>query len=385
MSFILPLFLISNTRLVSPGGSYGNFTKESDVFSLGMILYFMCFSRLPYLGSDPRHEENEDLTALRAEISAWKGLTNTSELRSDLPDRLYSDLKTLISPDPSLRPSAEAILFGIGIGITNDVDVSPRRRSMSPSKSPGASTIPSATAPLPSNPYDTNALLSFQRISPVADTPPRSKSTSPVNGHSSSSSSSANPKIAKSDYGTTTRNGISKFKTAGKLSTSGHTRQRSLLSEEPITIDSLPPSPIAEDYAELPDAHRTSSSGSVILRPRLSTSSSPPIPVVTEPLLLPAPERTIWNMLLWSRARGTSTSELVGVQMTIKVALFLLKVAVMTQPCGSTAVKDEIFWPLMAMAGVDLVLPFLSTTLILAVVHFAIVETLRWRGGLCAY
>lgn len=301
----------------------------------------MCFGQLPYIGSDARNEENEDLTALREEISAWKGLSDTSQLRSDLPDRLYNDLKTLISPDPSLRPSAEDILLGIELGIGEDV-ASPSRQSMSPSKaplSPGTNKpTPSAGAPLPSNPYDPNSLLSFRRISPVADTPPCSKSTSPVNGSSA-------PKITTTDYGTS-RNGSLKPKDKIHLSTSGHVRQRSLLSEDPITIESLPPSPIAEDYEEHTlgrDARRSLSSGSVILRPQ---ARSPP-PAVSDPLLLAAPA---WIVHPWRR-RG---SQLAGLGMAGKVVLFLLKVGIMTRPCGSSAVRGWVYYPLMALAGVDL-------------------------------
>lgn len=80
----------------------------------------MCFGKLPYVGADSVNEENEDLDALREEISAWQGLDEQERLRTDLPERLYHSLKTLINPDPKQRPSAEEILFeiknGVGIG-----------------------------------------------------------------------------------------------------------------------------------------------------------------------------------------------------------------------------------------------------------------------------
>jgi serine/threonine protein kinase len=102
---------------VTPNGEYQNFTTKSDIFSLGMILHFVCFGKLPYHGADQFNEENEDLDALREEISAWKGLNENDRLRTDLPERLYHSLNTLISPDPTLRPSAEDILVGIEMGI----------------------------------------------------------------------------------------------------------------------------------------------------------------------------------------------------------------------------------------------------------------------------
>lgn len=98
---------------VTPDGGYENFTAKSDIFSLGMILYFMCFGNLPYLGADMVNEENENLDTLREEIMAWPGLGERTGLRPDLPERLYQSLKALISPDPSVRPTAEEILMGI--------------------------------------------------------------------------------------------------------------------------------------------------------------------------------------------------------------------------------------------------------------------------------
>ncbi|KAI9715452.1 MAG: hypothetical protein M1812_005928 [Candelaria pacifica] len=102
-------------RRDNPDGAFGNFTTKSDIFSLGMILYFMCFSRLPYTNADI-NEENEDLDLLRDEISDWSGFDEESRVRSDLPDKLYRFLKRLLSFDPALRPTTEEILLGIKTG-----------------------------------------------------------------------------------------------------------------------------------------------------------------------------------------------------------------------------------------------------------------------------
>ena len=94
-------------------GVYGNFTRKSDIFSLGMILYFLCFARLPYSHADLLNEENEDLDRLRDEITTWSGLHEERKLRPDLPEQLYTFLRRLLSLDPEERPTAEAILLGI--------------------------------------------------------------------------------------------------------------------------------------------------------------------------------------------------------------------------------------------------------------------------------
>jgi serine/threonine protein kinase len=99
----------------TPGGTFGNFTTKSDVFSLGMIVYFMCFGKLPYSTADV-DEEKEDLEQLRAEISSWPGFDDENRVRDDLPDRLYKFLKRLLALNPNDRPSTEDILHGIRAG-----------------------------------------------------------------------------------------------------------------------------------------------------------------------------------------------------------------------------------------------------------------------------
>ena len=91
-------------------GRYGNFTTKSDIFSLGMILYFMCFGTLPYRSANAIQEELEDFDELRAEISGWQGFQDERRERPDLPSRLYTLLKRLLSLSPAERPSASEIL-----------------------------------------------------------------------------------------------------------------------------------------------------------------------------------------------------------------------------------------------------------------------------------
>ncbi|KAK4130607.1 kinase-like protein [Trichocladium antarcticum] len=94
-------------------GRYGNFTTKSDVFSLGMILYFMCFGRLPYINANSVHEELEDIDQLRAEISGWKGFQDERKERPDLPSKLYQLLKKLLSVNPAERPTANEVLYAM--------------------------------------------------------------------------------------------------------------------------------------------------------------------------------------------------------------------------------------------------------------------------------
>ena len=80
VSYCAPEVLRKDSR-----GRYGNFTTKSDIFSLGMILYFMCFGRLPYQSANAVQEELEDIDQLRAEITDWKGFQGERRERPDLP------------------------------------------------------------------------------------------------------------------------------------------------------------------------------------------------------------------------------------------------------------------------------------------------------------
>ncbi|KAJ4292877.1 putative serine/threonine-protein kinase iks1 [Collariella sp. IMI 366227] len=95
-------------------GTYGNFTTKSDIFSLGMILYFMCFGRLPYLNANSVNEELEDIDQLRAEISHWKGFQEERKERPDLPAKLYQLLKKLLAVNAADRPTAKEVLGAMG-------------------------------------------------------------------------------------------------------------------------------------------------------------------------------------------------------------------------------------------------------------------------------
>ncbi|SMR44549.1 unnamed protein product [Zymoseptoria tritici ST99CH_3D1] len=101
-------------------GALGNFSVKSDIFSLGMVVYFMAFGRLPYLNADGVNEENEDLELLRAEITKWQGFNDDARARPELPDKLYRFLRRLLSVDPNQRPSTGEILASIKHGVAHE-------------------------------------------------------------------------------------------------------------------------------------------------------------------------------------------------------------------------------------------------------------------------
>ncbi|KAK2074069.1 hypothetical protein P8C59_008306 [Phyllachora maydis] len=128
-------------------GGFGNFTTKSDMFSLGMILYFLCFGQLPYRSANAMQEELEDIDLLRAEITDWKGFEDEKRERPDLPAELYQLLKKLLAVDPAERPSASKVLSAMKPDPGPDGGVT-RARSTSPPLGLGSRRVQSVDSPL---------------------------------------------------------------------------------------------------------------------------------------------------------------------------------------------------------------------------------------------
>ncbi|KAI5803750.1 protein kinase [Geopyxis carbonaria] len=279
-------------RRVTPDGDYENFTTKSDVFSLGMILHFICFGRLPYVGADALNEENEDVAALREEITAWQGLEDATALRTDLPERLYHSLKTLISPDPSVRPTAVEILLKIEEAFAK-ID---QRRGVSGSQT---STI-----------IDDSQALGFRRISPIADTP---RPGTPVNGNGNGSS--------VHEYLTPQTERAS----TEPLPHSSKPRRSSMLSARPIIETSEPSSP---------------NESLMVVRRRRTESPAPPTSVSG---LEPPRQLRPWD-------QAHRRSQLI---LALKVTVFFGKMFSLTQPCFPAAVQTWAFYPIVGLGMVD--------------------------------
>ncbi|SPQ24600.1 862896fa-b508-4ee6-aaf4-257623ec1f2c [Thermothielavioides terrestris] len=130
-------------------GRYGNFTTKSDIFSLGLILYFMCFGRLPYVNANIVREELEDVDELRAEISDWKGFQDERRERPDLPSELYGLLKRLLAVNPSERPTAKEVLAAMGADSSLDGMMRAAAKAGSPFLGLSGQRIQNLDSPMP--------------------------------------------------------------------------------------------------------------------------------------------------------------------------------------------------------------------------------------------
>jgi serine/threonine protein kinase len=316
-----------------PGGAFGNFTTKSDIFSLGMIVYFMCFAKLPYLNADGIDEDNEDLDLLRAEITTWAGIDDEQQrVRSDLPEKLYKSLKRLLALKPEDRPGAEEILLVL--------------------KSPSLFDEFNAY-PAPSE------LDEF------------------------------GPRISRADTTDMSSPQCHKKRPSNSYARPGHSKLGASVTDRSPSSLQDPPSPPSLQ----PMTRQSSGDGTVILRPK--KLEFPPIADAIRPqspqrLMLPPPppptESRVQQMLHNAGFLGTT-----------KVLLFCGKAFSLLSPCQPFAADPRAVYPLLCLASLDFValgggvtvggrylrLDRLVASGVLLAVHVAVVGMLvRW-DGLC--
>jgi serine/threonine protein kinase len=303
-------------------GVFGDFTTKSDIFSLGMIVYFMCFGRLPYTSADGVDEDSEDLDELRAEITAWPGFNDATRIRQDLPEKLYRYLKRLLSVDPHQRPSTEEILVSIkaGAGLSE---------FFSSATEDGTSRVSSIDSPRPSpSPRRPSTILSRPGLSSL-----RHRHSNSGDRHIARSPS---PNKRSATYDSTD-------------------------SSRPRSADSAVV--IRPKHIELPPPQTNSTSPQQ--SPRLML---PP----------PPPQRTILNGIVHTLHHPAAAP-------TFRTTLFLAKLVTLFLPCAPFAANPWFLYSLLALAAVDVgILPFRwRQSWVLMAVHLVVVYLARQRGVLC--
>lgn len=91
---------------------FAQFSRKTDMFSLGMILHFLIYSRLPYPSTIIDNEDDPNsVTKLRAAVSEFNGFSESNLLdankRDDIPSELLEVLTRLLSRTSQDRPEAE--------------------------------------------------------------------------------------------------------------------------------------------------------------------------------------------------------------------------------------------------------------------------------------
>ncbi|KAI2463125.1 kinase-like protein [Annulohypoxylon bovei var. microspora] len=296
------------------GGRFGNFTTKSDVFSLGMILYFLCFGRLPYINANTIHEELEDIDQLRAEITDWKGFQDEKRERPDLPLKLYQLLKKMLALDAMERPSANEVL---NVMNHESYHGGLRGRSSSPPAGLKGRIIQNLDSPVhPATPIPDPLKHPSKILTSEENFASPSEDGSPVTSHASQAN---------------LHNSLQKY---GSPSTPRHRPQAMTLSRS------------HEGFARLsPDRGRSTA----VAHPQ-------PSPTLHTPLLLAPPagpprslRQRAQHLLIY-----LSNSHTDSIVFTFRLLLFLIKILSLARQCWPFTATLSIGVPLIGIAGIDL-------------------------------
>lgn len=308
-------------RPVSPGGPLGNFTLKSDIFSLGMILHFLCFADLPYHSANVLAEENEDLDELRDEIISWRGFDERRRERQDLPSKLYAVLKQLLSIHPESRPTADEVRQIVRMG---SIDFAPdlKRR--------GSQTGPEDLAP-------------GKRITKI-DSPATGNSSKPINRQRDIEAMSPSRQMR--------RRGPRSPSLGGPASGAPSPRMSSEEIEDNTTYSALM-------------MRRSSSHGVGVAQPprlnprpyaHVSNSTSPESP---RKRISPSPERAQQLLLLPPDPQSflTKARELSLLRITTPsfyILIFVAKLMSVVQPCLNHGMNSHLFYLTFVLAALEL-------------------------------
>lgn len=316
-------------RRMLPDGPFGNFTLKSDIFSLGMILHFLCFADLPYHYSDVLHEERENIEELREEITSWEGFNDQKKLRPELPQKLYAFLKRLLSIDPDRRPTAEEVHNGIRTGGLEELPDLRRRNSASPEE-----------------------LTPGRRITRL-DSPAPSRSPEDSTSRASGSSALAKPTLRLRRASRET----SSLNTSSSAIDDGESGEEDLDSASQANSGALVRSRVSSPVARSPDERS---------QPRM-------------PLLLPPTEQTTASKLKAVADSPYSTQAL-------RVIVFVAKLLSLLQPCVYRGIRPTSVYPLLLMAIVEfaVVSPLHPISLAASSVHVAALWHMLRKDLLCS-
>ncbi|KAF2767289.1 kinase-like protein [Teratosphaeria nubilosa] len=329
-------------RRETPDGTFGNFSTKSDVFSLGMIVYFMCFGRLPYSNADDINEETEDLDELRAEITQWPGFNDETRARPDLPEKLYRFLKRLLSVDPAERPSTGDILESIRGG-GNLADLNGGGSSVEDTGSPRVSSLDSPIHRPSQHGRRRSGIVSISR-------PGLSAASRDPSDHISALARSRSPIKDR------LRSASRPTPTASPDDDHDHT--------SPSHSRPMSPDPYHSALSL-----RTSRK---IDLPAPSTPVTPKRQQSPRLMLPPPPARPTLHRLARMMHDPATIS-------AFRATLFVLKILILTRPCAPYAPNAWLLYPLLGLAALDLgILHWdIRRSLVLLAVHVAAVVGAR--------
>lgn len=136
LEFCAPEIILQRRKLYPKQNKFGGFSYASDVYSLGMILYYLCFGKLPFKNTkyDPDEISNEILS-----FDLFKNLNTIRPIEDELNENDNNDgllkdwvelIDQMVSKNPNDRPGTLEILDKL-MNIYNKLDVSNKQLDLS--------------------------------------------------------------------------------------------------------------------------------------------------------------------------------------------------------------------------------------------------------------
>ncbi|KAI8072397.1 kinase-like domain-containing protein [Gongronella butleri] len=334
-----------HARLDAQGRNVVEYSSKADMWSLGMVLYYLCYSCLPYThinDVDLLREEIlnfKEIKFPKSRLDAFHNTPLTHRAVSEIPQEFKLLIRVLLSTDPAKRPSCQEILSKLDTVPFNHDRFTSMDASASTSSKSSAAPDASASSSSPTS-------LSFDRRRSSSFHPGTSL---PPSAHHHASYQREPRQSRATLLGADEKEHLQ----AGSSSTA---------APEPSTSTSTStsaPSPgmitgikkrVARDEGMRKRAKLTNNATSLISA-RREPQSREKIRSATSPLLLISPNDIpahdtmdyLYDLPHWKP---------VAIQ-ALKYGLFLLKITSCLYPCLPYSAKMIVFYPLIILAVAD--------------------------------
>ncbi|RHZ44213.1 hypothetical protein Glove_750g11 [Diversispora epigaea] len=361
-------FMAPELLKVDESGLYHkNYSSKSDMWSLGIVLYYLCYSRLPY-------RQIDDVDLLRQEIINFENLTFSNNEESSniiypnrkIPLQLRNLITRLVSCNPKNRPSCEEILESIeSIG---DIRTTFTTRESVP-VSQKTSNISSMTDDIPQEPIPSVSVNSGMedRLEPLklVRIPSNNSTASTMSSveEVASSSSSSFLTHQKMMSLSSTENSSSSKSVKQVKSADMNLRQRRITTNHKISESNIDDDVIEREIMFEPNPP-------IITNVSTNGNSTAIVRVI------PSSRMPYFLGIICSRVSESSLK-------ITKLAIVLLKITSCISLCSPFLPSPWVFYPILIMAILDLWAKSRMTRILLAIAHILWVSTFFILGNYC--
>ncbi|CAG8577849.1 8175_t:CDS:10 [Acaulospora morrowiae] len=339
-------FMAPELLTVDDRGLYlKDYSPKSDMWSLGMVLHYLCYSRLPY-------RQVEDVDLLKDEILHFQGnsirfseydasIRGTSNERR-IPLYLRSLITRLLSRNSKDRPSCEEILNSIGeIKSTFRESVNEPLFADLPSMSDGEPQVSTASASVDSeSEFSKLSGVVFNNHLEIEQSDPASETSSSKLVVDNEQLGDDNIRRRKKKNGTHEIAGSDVSQSNAYL----NVEREVIIGQSPAVVQNIP----------------INGSSAAMVR------------------LMPASRSMYFPRIIYSYIFENG-----GFWKIAKILIFLLKITTCTSPCSPFLPSPWVFYPILIFAILDLLVKKGKTHLMLGFAHVLLISTFAMRGRLC--